>query len=281
MPALTVLTVDHGFAPVLRARRPDGRAHGRGPRPAPCDPHLGRAASPAQRVFRRRARAARYDLMAAYCHAHDIPALVTAHHSRRPGRDLPDAAQARQRSRWPGGDSRSVAHGRASPCCGRCSMCRRRASSPRCDEAGVSFCLRPEQSSIRASSARGVRGSRDALAALGLTPEALALSARRLRRAREALDRRGARLPRRANSETSEAGYALIDRDGARSGAARDRAPRAGAIDRHGGRRRDAVAARQARVPARRLARRIPPRPIRSAAAGSSRCPAVSASSAR
>ena len=27
-----------------------------------------------------RARAARYDLMAAYCHAHDIPALVTAHH---------------------------------------------------------------------------------------------------------------------------------------------------------------------------------------------------------
>ena len=25
-----------------------------------------------------RARAARYDLMAAYCHAHDIPALVTA-----------------------------------------------------------------------------------------------------------------------------------------------------------------------------------------------------------
>ena len=27
-----------------------------------------------------RAREARYDLMAAYCHAHDIPALVTAHH---------------------------------------------------------------------------------------------------------------------------------------------------------------------------------------------------------
>src|SRR4030065_288302 len=26
------------------------------------------------------AGAARYDLMAAYCHAHDIPALVTAHH---------------------------------------------------------------------------------------------------------------------------------------------------------------------------------------------------------
>ncbi len=63
-----------------------------------------------------------------------------------------------------------------------------------------------------------VRENTDALAALGLTPEALALSARRLRRAREALDAT-AQSFLAANSETSEAGYALIDREALASAA--------------------------------------------------------------
>ena len=55
------------------------------------------------------------------------------------------------------------------------------------EAAGISFVSDPSNSDPRFERAR-VRGSADALAALGLTPEALALSARRLRRAREALD---------------------------------------------------------------------------------------------
>ena len=40
----------------------------------------GRARSGTAEACEERARAGRYDLMAAYCQAHDIPALVTAHH---------------------------------------------------------------------------------------------------------------------------------------------------------------------------------------------------------
>ena len=54
--------------------------HGRGARPAACDPRPGRGGESGAASLQARARAARYDLMAAYCHAHDIPALVTAHH---------------------------------------------------------------------------------------------------------------------------------------------------------------------------------------------------------
>ena len=84
-----------------------------------------------------------------------------------------------------------------------------------------------------------------------------------------------------ANSEMSEAGYALIDREALDSGAARDRAPRAGAVDRRCGRRRDARAARQARSICLPPCTPIPARPTRSAAAGSSLARAGSASSAR
>src|SRR5262249_25959290 len=55
-----------------------------------------------------------------------------------------------------------------------------------------------------------VRRSANALEALGLTPEALALSARRLRRARGALDHAAESFLARW-SETSAAGYAVID----------------------------------------------------------------------
>ncbi len=76
---------------------------------------------------------------------------------------------------------------------------------------GIGFVSDPSNFDQRFERAR-VRRSANALEALGLTAEALALSARRLRRARDALDR-AARDFLAVNSETSEAGYAVIDQD--------------------------------------------------------------------
>ena len=155
-----------------------------------------------------RARAARYDLMAAYCHAHDIQALVTAHHlddqaetflmRLKRGSGLDGLAAIPERGAWAGiavlrplldvQKARLVATLR---------------------EADVRFVCDPSNHDPRFERAR-VRGSRDALSLLGLTPEALALSARRLRRAREALED-AARDFLAEHSETSEAGYAVID----------------------------------------------------------------------
>jgi len=77
--SLTVLTVDHG----LRDSSHEEAAMVGRQAAALGLPHAiltweggeSRSAS-----LQARARAARYDLMAAYCHAHDIQALVTAHH---------------------------------------------------------------------------------------------------------------------------------------------------------------------------------------------------------
>ena len=157
-----------------------------------------------------RARAARYDLMAAYCHAHDIAGIVTAHHlddqaetflmRLKRGSGLDGLAAIPERGAWAG-----------------ITVLRPLLGVPKArlvatlDEAGIAFVSDPSNFDPRFERAR-VRGSGEALAALGLTPEALALSARRLRRAREALDH-AAQNFLAANSETSEAGYALIDRE--------------------------------------------------------------------
>jgi tRNA(Ile)-lysidine synthase len=79
------------------------------------------------------------------------------------------------------------------------------------DEAGISFVADPSNEDRRFERVR-VRKRADALAALGLTPEAIALSARRLRRAREALDH-AAREFLAVNGEISVAGYALINKE--------------------------------------------------------------------
>ena len=141
-----------------------------------------------------RARAARYDLMAAYCHANGIPALVTAHHlddqaetflmRLKRGSGLDGLAAIPARGAWAG-----------------IAVLRPLLDVPKArlvatlDAAGIAFVSDPSNSDPRFERAR-VRGSSDAFAALGLTPEALALSARRLRRAREALDHEAARFPR-------------------------------------------------------------------------------------
>jgi len=206
---LSVLTVDHG----LRASSRDeasmvGRYAAELGLPHAIltwegrDPHTGR--------LQARARAARYDLMAAYCHAHDIAGIVTAHHlddqaetflmRLKRGSGLDGLAAIPERGAWAG-----------------ITVLRPLLDVPKArlvatlDEVGIAFVSDPSNFDPRFERTR-VRGSGEALAALGLTPEALALSARRLRRAREALDH-AAQNFLAANSETSEAGYALIDRE--------------------------------------------------------------------
>jgi len=208
-PALHVLTVDH-------ALRPGSRAEAKmvGSVAAKLDlpyailtwQHQGAGATGVQA----KARAARYELMAAYCHANDIPALVTAHTlddqaetflmRLKRGSGLDGLAAIPERGAWAG-----------------IAVLRPLLDVPKTrlvatlEAAGVPFVADPSNVDPRFERAR-MRGRIDALAALSLTPEALALSARRLRRARDALDH-AAQNFLGAHSEISEAGYALLDRE--------------------------------------------------------------------
>ena len=206
--SLTVLTVDHG----LRASsREEAVMVGRHAAALGLQHVLlaWESGEPRSASLQARARAARYDLMTAYCHAHDIPALVTAHHlddqaetvlmRLKRGSGLNGLAAIPEQGAWAG-----------------IAVLRPLLDVPKArfvatlQEAGMSFVCDPSNQDARFERAR-VRGSRDTLGVLGLTPKALALSARRLRRAREALDAT-AQSFLAANGETSEAGYALIDR---------------------------------------------------------------------
>jgi tRNA(Ile)-lysidine synthase len=148
--------------------------------------------------------------MAAYCHEHDIPALVTAHHlddqaetflmRLKRGSGLDGLAAIPERGAWAG-----IAILRPLLDVLKAGLV------ATLDEAGIAFVSDPSNADPRFERAR-MRGSAEALEKLGLTPEALALSARRLRRARDALDH-AAQNFLATHSETSEAGYALIDRD--------------------------------------------------------------------
>jgi len=155
-----------------------------------------------------RARAARYDLMAAYCHAYDIPALATAHHlddqaetflmRLKRGSGLDGLAAIPEEGAWAG-----------------LVLLRPLLDLPKArlvatlDDLGVPFIIDPSNVDPRFERGR-MRCAVDALAKLGLTPEAIALSARRLRRARTALDV-AAHGFLEAHTETSAAGYAVIN----------------------------------------------------------------------
>ncbi|MFO7477372.1 MAG: tRNA lysidine(34) synthetase TilS [Methyloceanibacter sp.] len=157
-----------------------------------------------------RAREARYDLMAAHCHAHSIPALVTAHHLEdqaetflmrlKRGSGLDGLAAIPERGEWAG-----------------IVILRPLLDVPKArlvatlETAGIGYVSDPSNVDPRFERAR-MRERADALAALGLTPEAIALTARRLRRAREALEQ-AARDFLACHSEIDEAGYATIGRD--------------------------------------------------------------------
>jgi tRNA(Ile)-lysidine synthase len=208
-PALTVLTVDHRLRAGSRA---EAELVGRVAAELGL-PHAiltwERQDVPASSV-QAKARVARYDLMAAYAHANDIGAIVTAHHlddqaetflmRLKRGSGLDGLAAIPERGSWAG-----------------IAVLRPLLDVPKgrliatLDDAGIAFVSDPSNLDQRFERAR-VRGSADALAALGLTPEALALSARRLRRARAGLDA-AARDFLARHGEIKQAGYALLDRE--------------------------------------------------------------------
>jgi tRNA(Ile)-lysidine synthase len=208
-PQLSVLTVDHGLRAGSREEAEQvGRiASGLGL------PHViltWADQQPSVASLQERARAARYALMASYCHAKGVSALVTAHHlddqaetflmRLKRGSGLDGLAAIPERGEWAG-----------------IAILRPLLDVPKArlvatlDAAGIAFVSDPSNLDLRFERVR-MRGSADALASLGLAPEAIALSARRLRRAREALER-AARDFLSKHSEVNQAGYAAVDRN--------------------------------------------------------------------
>lgn len=203
---LTVLTVDHGLRPEAghEAATVAAMASRLGL------PHATLQWAPDARAggLQARARIARYDLLAAYCHAHDIPALVTAHHlddqaetvlmRLKRGSGLDGLAAMSEQSAW-----------------GGVALLRPLLDVPKVRlvatlaARGVSFATDSSNADSRFERSR-IRDEREALLRLGLTSEALARSARRLRRAREALERATESFLAE-HCETREAGYCLLD----------------------------------------------------------------------
>jgi tRNA(Ile)-lysidine synthase len=208
-PELSVLTVDHGLRPESRE---EAQMVGRMAAALGLPHAILTWANEDVRAagIQARARAARYNLMAAYCHANDIAALVTAHTlddqaetflmRLKRGSGLDGLAAIPEQGAWSG-----IAVLRP-----LLDVAKARLVAT-LDAAGISFIADPSNIDQRFERAR-VRGNARALAALSLTPDALALAARRLRRAREALESVAQNFLA-ANSELSEAGYALIDRE--------------------------------------------------------------------
>jgi tRNA(Ile)-lysidine synthase len=184
-PDVTLLTVDHDLRPgsreealfVARIAKSLGLPHA-----ILTWSHGGSATSGLQT----KARAARYDLMAAYCHAHDIEALVTAHH-------LDDQAETFLMRLKRGSGLDGLAAIPEASVWGGVPVLRPLLEVPKArlaatlNDAGITFVEDPSNADLRFERAR-MRANGDALAKLGLSPEALARSARRLRRAQYAIE---------------------------------------------------------------------------------------------
>ena len=206
-PELSVLTVDHDLRPGSRDEAVMvGRAAEALGLPHTILTWVGHGAKDSS--LQARARAARYDLMAAHAHAHDILALVTAHH-------LDDQAETflMRLKRGSGLDGLSAIPEQGS--WGGITLLRPLLDLPKTrlvatlEEEGLPFVIDPSNADMRFERAR-MRESSGALAKLGLTPEAVALSARRLRRARAALDAATQDFLA-SDAEIREAGYAVVD----------------------------------------------------------------------
>jgi tRNA(Ile)-lysidine synthase len=211
-PDLSVLTVDHG----LRAdSRDEALMVGRMAN-ALGIPHtiLTWEGVEIGASLQAKARAARYDLMAAHCCAHDISTLVTGHH-------LDDQAETLLMRLKRGSGLDGLAAIPAEGAWAGITLLRPLLDVPKVrlvatlEERGITFATDPSNTDSRFERAC-IRGDIEALAGLGLTPEALALSARRLRRARAALDHAAHDFLLR-HSEMSEAGYAVLGQEALRS----------------------------------------------------------------
>lgn len=205
-PQFTVLTVDHG----LRAESAEEaqwvaeQAHKLG---LPCEILRWRPENRQTRI-QAAARAARYNLMAEYALGHGLDALVTAHHLddqaetllMRLGRGsgLDGLAGIPARGRWAG-----------------VPVLRPFLDVPKArlvatlKEQGTDWLEDPSNDDARFERVR-MRQAMDELEKLGIGADALARTARRLRRASEALDQAaGSFLETHANLD--EAGYCRID----------------------------------------------------------------------
>lgn len=207
-PELAVLTVDHGLRPEATAEAALAASQAAslglehsilpwaGPKPV--------------RAIEAAARAARYDLMAAWCHASGFDGIVTAHH-------LDDQAETllMRLARGSGVDGLS-----AMPTVGAWAgipVLRPLLDLPKArlratlDAAAIRFATDATNDDPRFERSR-LRGSRAAFDALGLTAAALGCSAKRLRRARDALDR-VAETFLATHARVNGAGYAEIARE--------------------------------------------------------------------
>ena len=206
-PELSVLTVDHGLRP---GSRDEALMVGRAAA-ALSLPHailLWEGRGDVTTGLQAKARTARYDLMTAHAVAHDIGALVTAHH-------LDDQAETFLMRLKRGSGLDGLAAIAETGAWGPLTLLRPLLDIPKArlvasvEEAGLAFAIDPSNADTRFERVR-LRGARDAFAKLGLTPEAVALSARRLRRARAALEGAAQEFLSR-HVESSDAGYAIID----------------------------------------------------------------------
>ncbi len=206
-PDVTVLTVDHGLRPESREEAGlVARMAGSLGLPHAILPWM--RGDGGVRALQQSARTARYDLMAGYCHRNGIPAIVTAHHlddqaetvlmRLARGSGLDGLAAIPERSFW-----------------GGIAVLRPLLDIPKArlvatlQAEGIAFAEDASNHDPRFERAR-LRGCGDALARLGLSASALARSARRLRRARTALDHAADSLLA-AHSRMSEAGFCIIE----------------------------------------------------------------------
>ncbi len=204
--AVSVLTVDHALRAGSReeAETVSAGAHALG------FPHriLTWRHGPVEARIQARAREARYSLMADYCAAHDIPALVTAHH-------LDDCAETflMRLARGSGLDGLAAIPEEGS--WAGLTLLRPLLDVPKARlvatvcAAGIPFVTDPSNADPRFERTQ-LRGAMQTLEGLGLTAEAIALSAKRLRRARVSLDADTDRFLETCE-ERSPAGYVSVD----------------------------------------------------------------------
>ena len=184
-PEITILTVDHALRKGSReeAETVARTAAGLGLKHAIL---TWEHSDPAGTGLQEKAREARYNLMSAYASAHGIQAIVTAHHlddqaetflmRLKRGSGLDGLAAIPERSLW-----------------GGVPILRPLLQMPKArliaTLAAQDIAYASDPSNVDPGFERArMREAWDALESLGLTPEVLALTARRLRRAREALD---------------------------------------------------------------------------------------------
>jgi tRNA(Ile)-lysidine synthase len=205
-PALSVLTVDHGLRAEARAEA-EMVARAAASLRLPYTILIWEHAAPVGAGVQAKARVARYDLMTAHASAHDIPAIATAHH-------LDDQAETFLMRLKRGSGLDGLAAIPESGTWGGTTLLRPLLDLPKArlvatvKAAGVSFAADPSNLDARFERAR-LRDAAEALEMLGLSAEALGLAARRLRRARAALDSAAAEFLA-AHASMSE-GQAAID----------------------------------------------------------------------